>query len=140
MGAMKSMSAFVGIAANLVMAGCGQTSSTDIVGHWSSVDGGSLTLNLDGTFFAADLPATVFFLPNSSDPPLTGRGHWHLEKHNLLWDGDRGIIKLDFDEMQNKPSRTGISAIVSGTGTSTSLFQWKGKEGGDRYELKRNKE
>ena len=123
----------VSVVLNLPFAGCRGPTSTDLVGSWVNPDGASLILKANGAFSAHALPGQVFLRDNISGP-ITGTGRWTLERHNSLWHGDGGTVTLAFDEMPGYPPRMGIELIVSSAGT---LFQWKGEEGGERYQFKR---
>lgn len=115
------------------LAGCQGPTFTMLVGTWVNADGASLLLKGDGTFSAHGLPGQVF-LRDTISGPLTGTGRWSLERHNSLWHGDGGIVTLEFERLPGYPARMGIELILSPAGT---LYQWKGEEGGERYELQK---
>ena len=137
MGTVRSMMLLLSIVPGLLLGGCQKVTSSDLVGRWTNPDGANLILKADGTFSAQALPAQVFLMHDSIDAPITGTGQWQFEEHNLLWYGNAGKLQLHFDEISGRPvPRTGMSVIVSGDG---SLYQWKGEEGGERYELVKRK-
>jgi hypothetical protein len=132
MESMKFMISAVCFGLTAALATC--VKPTDLIGTWTGPAGATLTLSHDGTFSARALPSRVFLMHDSIDAPINGTGRWTFEKRNLLWHGDAGIVTLAFDDMPGYPPRMGVQVIVSGSG---GLYQWKGEEGGERYEMQR---
>ena len=113
-----------------LLIGCQKPTSGDVVGTWVNPDGAALTLEEDGGFSVRRLPIEVFIGPDQTGQPIDGSGRWRLEYENPYW-----TVKLSFEQISGQPSRRGIPVLVSGSGTSVYLYQWKGEEGGARYKL-----
>jgi hypothetical protein len=130
--AMNRIMSFLGLSLAALFGGCGASpTSQDVVGTWVNPDGGELIIEANGQFTAHGLPQAVFWrrdYPGS----LTGKGTWKLQKAEPYWE-----VRLSFRERSGQPESLGVSAIVSGSGSSTYLYQWIGEEGENRYKLER---
>lgn len=118
----------------MLLGACSKTPTPgDVVGIWTNVDGAELILNKDGQFTARLLPQNVFFrLDKKVSTAVAGKGIWKLKKTAAHWE-----VRLSFKEMAGQPANYGISVLVSGSGSSTYLYEWKGEEGEGLYKLNR---
>ncbi len=90
-------------------------------------------LDANGQFSARALPQAVFFrLDKQFGSSVDGKGIWKLQKGQAYWE-----VRLSFREMAGQPASFGISVLVSGSGASTYLYEWKGEEGEWLYKLDR---
>jgi hypothetical protein len=131
MGTIRATRVFFTAAISLVVASCGKVPENKIPGLWTNPDGSQIVLNSDKTCSIRSLPVAVF-LGSPNGGTITGAGRWTFESHNSLWNGDSGIIALSLDDVPGYPPRLGIELILSGDKT---LYQWKGEEGGARYQF-----
>lgn len=115
-----------------LLSACQKPQSADVIGTWTNPDGAMLRLEHNGEFSAERLPEEIFLAPGTPGLLLTGRGRWRLEKDTPYWE-----IELMFEGVLGYPERTAATVLVSGSGKSVGLYQWKGEEGGDRYKLKK---
>ena len=123
----------LGISLAALLGACGKNpTNADVVGSWVNADGAQLTLEQNGQFTAHALPQAIFFRRDLVRPPVDGKGTWRLEKGQPYWE-----VKLSFKEINGHPDSYGTSALVSGGGDSTYLYQWVGEEGENRYKLER---
>lgn len=122
------------LAVSLMIGSCGQDpTSGDVTGPWKNADGAELTLKEDGTFVAASLPLGIFTSPDRKGPAFGGTGIWRLKKGRPYWE-----VKLRFEEIDERPASREVTVLVSESGRSTYLYQWRDDEGGARYRLKRH--
>lgn len=130
----RRLLAAIGVLALIVqLGGCGSPSATDVIGVWANADGGQLSIKIDGTFAAENMPRGVFFeRARRTAPPVTGTGFW-----KLAWDDGYWQVRLLFGHMPDYPHGFSTSVLVAGSGDSTELYGWVEEEGGARYELTR---
>lgn len=130
---MKRLATLLGILWATLLAACGHSPTAhDVVGVWSSPDGAVLTIEESGMFTATALPVGVFTTPDQKGPPFSGHGIWKLKQGSPYLE-----IRLGFDEIGGKPASREVIVLVSGSGSSIYLYQWKEEEGGERYKLER---
>ena len=110
------------------------------VGKWRAADSAQLFLQNNGSFIGKSLPTKVFFQRDDTSHPMyfNGQGHWSIQEWKFQWPK----IALDFDSTDIN-LKFSCYVYISGTGFWETnppwdiLFQWKGEEGGERYEFKR---
>lgn len=111
---------------------CSTPTDQDVIGRWVSEDGGQLILDKDGRFKAHSMPRHVFFDRRHGDTPVDGGGDWKLQKGTAYWE-----VRLSFRGVPEYPQGFDTSVLVTGSGDSTTLFQWIEDQGSQRYEFKR---
>ena len=130
---MKSLAPLLGVCIAVFLEACGRSPVLrDVVGTWIGSDGAELVLEEGGAFSARSLPAAIFVRTEKLGPALEGKGRWNLREDSPYWE-----VELGFDEVWHQPGRAWVQLLVSGSGQSTSLYEFVSEEGGDRYELVR---
>ncbi|GAB2972627.1 hypothetical protein GCM10027049_03100 [Mucilaginibacter puniceus] len=121
---------------------CSRTAPTesDIIGKWISEDGATLKLKKDRTFEGSLLPGEYFFGQGKDyvNKKTNGSGNWILQKGQGWWE-----LSLRFKEISGKKDEFDTQILISGSKGILSqnppwcLFEWKGEEGGERYNFKK---
>ncbi|WP_245530056.1 hypothetical protein [Anaeromyxobacter dehalogenans] len=125
---MKHACAVVAVACTLVHCSGGSIEPAEVRGEWASNDGGRMVFTETG-FTAEHIPAPVLGLLGSPEPKLVGgKGRWGVRKREI-W--------LVFDALAEHRSGFRTDLLTEGRGGAMILFNWKGEEGGERYELHR---
>ena len=61
-------------------------SVADIIGSWSSKEGGEISFNNDGTFESKSLPTEIFIWNSKENSKeFDGYGKWTIEKVESIW-------------------------------------------------------
>ena len=129
---MKNFVSCLCISFAALLGACGKSpTSSEVVGTWANTDGAGVKIEQDGQFSAWALPAAIFVWHDQTGT-LEGKGTWKLQKGRPYWE-----VELWFHELTGRPANQAVTVLVSGSGESINLYQWKGEEGGPRYELER---
>lgn len=123
-----------------ILLGCRgiEPAKTAITGTWVSEEGGKLIFKNDGSFLSLSLPTKLFLREGEEKNKIfDGSGIWEITKGQSHWE-----VSLDFKQTSIQVNNFGQQLLIGGDGILENkppwyLFLWKGEEGGDRYELKK---
>ncbi len=130
----------------LSFVGCSHIpSSQEFIGKWVNSDGATLDFNDRGKFqgkYIADKMLSYFITKDDTSKIFEISGTWKIINIRSKWDQLPWCIKLNINKINGLDKVDNIELLISGSNFLenkppwNNLFQWKGEEGGERYEFK----
>lgn len=108
---------------------------SEIVGDWLGADNAKFSVARDGSFFAENLPADIFFIePKLRGSKFEGTGSWIIRKGQSQWEMYLHFNKVSLDFKGYEIPLLLDKEQISGD-AQWYIFLWKEEEGGERFEL-----